>query len=96
MMIAAWASNRVLDNLDRKEPAALERLFRLLAIPSVSTDPAYHDFCIEAAEACVGALRKIGFEVRVVPILGKPMVRWALARAWGKARQATRSVLRSL
>ena len=74
MMIAASnrAIGRVLDNLDRKEPAALERLFRLLAIPSVSTDPAYHDFCIEAAEACVGALRKIGFEVRVEPTLGKP------------------------
>jgi len=74
MMIAASnrAIGRVLDNLDRKEPAALERLFRLLAIPSVSTDPAYHDFCIEAAEACAGALRKIGFEVRVEPTLGKP------------------------
>jgi acetylornithine deacetylase/succinyl-diaminopimelate desuccinylase-like protein len=78
MMIAASASNRVigrvLDNLDREEPAALERLFRLLAIPSVSTDPAYHDSCIEAAESCAGALREIGFEARVEPTLGKPMV----------------------
>ena len=39
MMIAAWASNgaigRVLDNLDREEPAALERPFRLFAIPRI-------------------------------------------------------------
>jgi len=46
------ALESVLDNLDREEPAALDRLFRLLAIPSVSTDPAFHEACIEAAEAC--------------------------------------------
>jgi len=77
-MTAPPASSRalesVLDNLDREEPAALDRLFRLLAIPSVSTDPAFHEACIEAAEACAGALRGIGFEARVEPTLGKPMV----------------------
>ena len=45
-MTAPQASGRalesVLDNLDRVEPAALDRLFRLLAIPSISTDPAFH------------------------------------------------------
>jgi acetylornithine deacetylase/succinyl-diaminopimelate desuccinylase-like protein len=81
-MTAPPASSRalesVLDNLDREEPAALDRLFRLLAIPSVSTDPAFHEACIEAAEACAAALRGIGFEARVEPTLGKPMVvgRW--------------------
>jgi acetylornithine deacetylase/succinyl-diaminopimelate desuccinylase-like protein len=78
MTTAALVSDRaigsVLDNLDREEAAALDRLFRLLAIPSVSTDPAYHESCIEAAEACAGALREIGFEARVGPTLGKPMV----------------------
>jgi len=49
-------------------------LFRLLAIPSISTDPAFHEACIEAAEACADALRDIGFEARVEPTLGKPMV----------------------
>jgi acetylornithine deacetylase/succinyl-diaminopimelate desuccinylase-like protein len=68
------ALNSVLDRLDGEEQAALERLFRLLAIPSVSTDPAFHDACIEAAEACAGALAEIGFEARVEPTLGKPMV----------------------
>jgi acetylornithine deacetylase/succinyl-diaminopimelate desuccinylase-like protein len=77
-MTAPQASSRalesVLDNLDREEPAALDRLFRLLAIPSISTDPAFHEACIEAAEACADALRDIGFEARVEPTLGKPMV----------------------
>jgi acetylornithine deacetylase/succinyl-diaminopimelate desuccinylase-like protein len=77
-MTAPQASGRalesVLDNLDRVEPAALDRLFRLLAIPSISTDPAFHEACIEAAEACADALRDIGFEARVEPTLGKPMV----------------------
>jgi acetylornithine deacetylase/succinyl-diaminopimelate desuccinylase-like protein len=78
MMTAPLASGRalenVLDNLDREQPAALGRLFRLLAIPSVSTDPAYHHRCIDAAEACAATLREIGFEARVEPTLGKPMV----------------------
>jgi len=64
----------VLARLDRGRPAALERLFRLLAIPSVSTDPTFHESCVEAAEWCAGALREIGFEARVEPTLGKPMV----------------------
>jgi len=77
-MTAPQASGRalesVLDNLDRVEPAELDCLFRLLAIPSISTDPAFHEACIEAAEACADALRDIGFEARVEPTLGKPMV----------------------
>ena len=60
----------VLDNLDREEPAALNRLFKLLAIPSISTDPAFHEACIEAAEACANALGDIGFKARVEPTLG--------------------------
>lgn len=79
---ASGALKRVLERLDRDEEAALERLFRLLAIPSVSTDPAHHQACIEAAEACAGALAEIGFESRVEPTLGKPMVvgHWRAAR----------------
>jgi acetylornithine deacetylase/succinyl-diaminopimelate desuccinylase-like protein len=68
------ALERVLARLAADEEAAIERLFRLLAIPSVSTDPAHHDACVEAAEACAGALSEIGFEARVEPTMGKPMV----------------------
>ncbi|HEV7462513.1 MAG TPA: M20/M25/M40 family metallo-hydrolase [Methyloceanibacter sp.] len=71
---SARALGRVLDRLAHDEAAALERLFRLLAIPSVSTDPAHHEACIEAAECCAEALSEIGFDARVEPTLGKPMV----------------------
>jgi acetylornithine deacetylase/succinyl-diaminopimelate desuccinylase-like protein len=70
----AEALERVLARLAGDEEAALERLFRLLAIASVSTDPARHDACVEAAEACAGALAETGFEARVEPTMGKPMV----------------------
>jgi acetylornithine deacetylase/succinyl-diaminopimelate desuccinylase-like protein len=78
---SAGADERVLDRLAGEEPRALERLFRLLAIPSVSTDPAYHQSCLEAAECCAGLLRESGFEARVVPTKGKPMVvgHWRVA-----------------
>ena len=68
------ALQRVLDRLAAEEPKALERLFRLLAIPSISTDPAYHQSCLDAAECCAILLRESGFEARVVPTSGKPMV----------------------
>ncbi|HSD92236.1 MAG TPA: M20/M25/M40 family metallo-hydrolase [Methyloceanibacter sp.] len=78
-----------LARLAEDEPAALKRLFRLLAIPSVSTDPAYHDACVEAAEACAGALSEIGFEVRVAPTSGKPMVvgHWRAGSGAGPRRR---------
>jgi acetylornithine deacetylase/succinyl-diaminopimelate desuccinylase-like protein len=68
------ALQRVLDRLADDEPNALERLFGLLAIPSISTDPAYHQSCLDAAESCAALLRESGFEARVVPTSGKPMV----------------------
>ena len=68
------ALQSVLGRFESEEPRALERLFGLLAIPSVSTDPAYHQSCIDAAECCTGLLREAGFDARVVPTSGKPMV----------------------
>jgi acetylornithine deacetylase/succinyl-diaminopimelate desuccinylase-like protein len=65
---------RVLDRLEADRPGALERLFELLAIPSISTDPAYHEACLAAAEWCAASLREIGFSARVEPTSGKPMV----------------------
>jgi acetylornithine deacetylase/succinyl-diaminopimelate desuccinylase-like protein len=81
--MASGALGSVLDRLARDEDEALERLFRLLAIPSISTDPAHHDDCVHAAEACARLLSEIGFEARVEPTLGKPMVvgHWRGARA---------------
>ena len=71
---AVAALPRVLGRLEKEERQALKRLFRLLSIPSVSTDPAHHQACIDAAECCAGLLREAGFDARVVPTSGKPMV----------------------
>jgi acetylornithine deacetylase/succinyl-diaminopimelate desuccinylase-like protein len=65
---------KVLKALDQSHNQALDRLFELLRIPSVSTDPAYAPQCREAAEWCVRQLREVGFEARVVPTTGHPMV----------------------
>ncbi len=64
----------VLKTLDRSESAALERLFELLRIPSVSTDPAYKADCQRAAEWCAAQLHEIGIEASVRKTTGHPMV----------------------
>ena len=56
--------SRVLDHLAAERQRALDRLFQSLAIPSVSTDPAYHAACVAAAEWCARNLREIGFQAR--------------------------------
>jgi hypothetical protein len=60
----------VLGHLDSTAAAARERLFELLRIPSISTDPAFDEGCRRAAEYCSGQLRAIGFEARVAPTAG--------------------------
>ncbi len=72
----------VLDTLARGRAGALTRLTEFLAIPSISTDPAYHDACLEAATWCAETLRGIDFEVSVEPTDGKPMVvaRWSTGK----------------
>jgi acetylornithine deacetylase/succinyl-diaminopimelate desuccinylase-like protein len=64
----------VLDALRAEEDAALERLFDLLRIASVSTDPLYNEHCHSAAEWCARELDEIGFAAKVVPTGGHPMV----------------------
>ena len=66
--------NQVLTTLDETSEAALSRLFELLRIESVSTDPAYKDRCRAAADWCAEELRDIGFDARVVPTPGHAMV----------------------
>lgn len=66
--------DQVLTTLDETSDAALARLFQLLRIESISTDPAYKASCREAADWCASELRDLGFDARVVPTAGHPMV----------------------
>lgn len=64
----------VLSRLDTDLDASLERLFALLRIPSISTDPAYRKNCREAAEWLVKDLESMGFSASVRDTKGHPMV----------------------
>jgi acetylornithine deacetylase/succinyl-diaminopimelate desuccinylase-like protein len=64
----------VLDRLDRDLDRSLERLFDLLRIKSISTDPAYAAECRRAAEWLVADLKTIGFNASVRDTPGHPMV----------------------
>ncbi len=66
---------KVLETLDQSRDAGLDRLFQLLRIESVSTDPAFKAHCQTAAEWCRATLADIGFEhAEVVATSGHPMV----------------------
>jgi acetylornithine deacetylase/succinyl-diaminopimelate desuccinylase-like protein len=64
----------VLDRIDADQPRALERLFELLRIESVSTDPAYAAGCRAAADWLVAELASIGLDARRHDTPGHPMV----------------------
>lgn len=64
----------VLAWLDSSRSEALDRLFALLRIPSISTDPSYDDACKLAAEWCRGQLSELGFSAQLHLTQGKPMV----------------------
>jgi acetylornithine deacetylase/succinyl-diaminopimelate desuccinylase-like protein len=60
--------------IDADQPQALERLFALLRIESVSTDPAYAAGCRAAADWLVADLASIGFDAARHDTPGHPMV----------------------
>jgi acetylornithine deacetylase/succinyl-diaminopimelate desuccinylase-like protein len=64
----------VLDRLDKNLDDSLERLFALLRIQSISTDPAYATECRKAAEWLVDDLKTIGFDASLRNTPGHPMV----------------------
>jgi acetylornithine deacetylase/succinyl-diaminopimelate desuccinylase-like protein len=64
----------VLDRIDRDLDQSLERLFALLRIPSISTDPAYADQCRAAAQHLATDLASIGFATEVRPTAGHPVL----------------------
>ena len=73
-MTASQTLPAVLDRIDHDLDSSLDRLFALLRIQSVSTDPAYAAHCRTAAEHVAGDLRSLGFETSVRPTAGHPVV----------------------
>ncbi len=68
------ALDAVLSRIDRDIDQSVERLFALLRIASISTDPAFAPQCKEAAEHVAADLKSIGFEATVRPTEGHPVV----------------------
>ncbi len=66
--------DRVLALADDTLEASLGRLFELLRFPTVATDPAYHGACDAAAEWVRADLAGMGFEARLRPTTGRPLV----------------------
>ncbi|MGB6507765.1 MAG: M20/M25/M40 family metallo-hydrolase [Xanthobacteraceae bacterium] len=73
-MTATDALPKVLERVDSDLPASLDRLFALLRIPSVSTDPAYAPQCQKAAEHVAADLQSLGFDTSVRRTAGHPVV----------------------
>jgi acetylornithine deacetylase/succinyl-diaminopimelate desuccinylase-like protein len=65
---------KVLARIDEGEASALQRLFELLRIDSVSTDPAFKPRCRLAAEWCAAELQRLGLDASVRDTTGHPMV----------------------
>ena len=64
----------VLAEVDSGLEQSLERLFHLLRIKSISTDPAYAAECRKAAEWIAGELTGLGFDASARPTPGHPVV----------------------
>src|SRR6478752_6956594 len=64
----------VLQRIDTDLDASLDRLFALLRIQSISTDPAFKDSCRAAADYVAADLNSIGFAAEVRPTQGHPIV----------------------
>jgi acetylornithine deacetylase/succinyl-diaminopimelate desuccinylase-like protein len=74
MMHPSQALPAVLAHIDADLDHSLERLFALLRIPSISTDPTYKHCCLDAAEYVAKDLTGIGFETSIRPTDGNPIV----------------------
>jgi acetylornithine deacetylase/succinyl-diaminopimelate desuccinylase-like protein len=64
----------VLTRIDKDIDQSVERLFALLRIASISTDPAFAPQCKAAAEHVAADLKSIGFDATVRPTEGHPVV----------------------
>ncbi len=66
--------NAVLASADKDFDKSLERLFDLVRIPSISTDPAHAADCQRTAQAIVDDLTGLGFDAKAHKTPGRPMV----------------------
>lgn len=64
----------VLETIDGNLDQSISRLFELVKVESISTDPAYAVHCKNAAEWLVNDLESIGFEASLRETPGHPMV----------------------
>ncbi len=64
----------VLARIDRDQGAALDRLFALIRIPSISTDPAYKQDVAACAAALKADFDSLGFTTTIHPTPGHPVV----------------------
>ena len=77
--------DNVLATIDANEAGALQRLFELVAIPSISAIPAHFPDCERAADWLVAELKSLGFEAAKEATAGRPMV---VGAAKAKTRDA--------
>jgi len=75
----------VLATIDANAQSALDRLFALVRIPSVSAQPEHFPDCERAADWLASELTDLGFEARKEPTEGRPMV---MGTAKAKTRDA--------
>ena len=68
------ALDEVLTRIDTEYDDAVERLFTLLKIKSISTDSAYNNDCINAANWLVNELKSLGIDASRRDTPGHPMV----------------------
>ncbi len=64
----------VLDRVDADFDNALERLFALLRIKSISADPAFAGDCRKAADHLAADIATLGFNTEVRPTAGHPAI----------------------
>jgi acetylornithine deacetylase/succinyl-diaminopimelate desuccinylase-like protein len=77
----------VLDRIDADFDDALQRLFALLRIKSISADPAFAGDCKAAAEHLAADIATLGFATEVRPTAGHPAI---VAKSNGAGENGTR------
>lgn len=73
-MTASASLDAVLAKVDEGLEQSLQRLFDLLRIQSISTDPAYADECRKAADWLAAELAALDFDAAARPTEGHPVV----------------------